>query len=351
MEEVVFGQWRLGQLPLRNRLVRSATNMRMAGPKGEVTDALLEVHRRLAEGGIGLDITGHAFVSPEGKVNEGQIGVYDDSLIEGLSRLAEVVHGSGAKVLLQLAHGGALARAAEGPRIAPSPSLGAREVAEGEVEEVVEKFVQAARRAYEAGFDGVQLHAAHGYLLSAFLSPRMNRREDRYGGREGGVRVLKEIIEGIKALAGDGFLVAVKLGVDGGKRGNGPQEVVEVLRGLAASGLHCAEISRGVAPVEEIIREGVKPGEGEAYNLEVALYVKEHLPSLPLILVGGLRSFEVVLDVIQRGIEAVAFCRPLIAEPELPKRWAEGDRSPARCLSCNRCFTVKEVVACRRDLP
>jgi len=166
---------------------------------------------------------------------------------------------------------------------------------------VVEKFVQAARRAYEAGFDGVQLHAAHGYLLSAFLSPRMNRREDRYGGCEGGVRVLKEIIEGIKALAGDGFLVAVKLGVDGGKRGNGPQEVVEVLRGLAASGLHCAEISRGVAPVEEIIREGVKPGEGEAYNLEVALYVKEHLPSLPLILVGGLRSARAAQAVGRRG--------------------------------------------------
>lgn len=351
MREVPFEKWQLSQLSLRNRLVRSATNMRMAGPKGEVTDALLEVHRRLAEGGIGLDITGHAFVSPEGKVNEGQIGVYDDSLIEGLSRLAEVVHSSGAKILLQLAHGGALARAAKGPRIAPSAFLGAREMTEGEVQEVVEKFVQAARRAREAGFDGVQLHAAHGYLLSAFLSPRMNRRRDRYGGREGGVRVLKEIIEGIKGFSGEGFLVAVKLGVDSGKGGNGPQEVVEVLQGLVASGLQCAEISRGVAPVEEIIREGIKPGEGEAYNLEVALYVKERLPSLPLILVGGLRSFEVVSEVIQKGIEAVALCRPLIAEPELPKRWAEGDRSPARCLSCNRCFTVKEEVFCRRDLP
>jgi len=344
---MLFEEWRLGKIVLRNRLVRSATNMRMAGPEGEVTEELLEVHRRLNAGGIGLDITGHAFISPEGKVNPGQLGVYDDFLISGLSRLAEAVHREGGKILLQLAHGGSLAREAKGERISPSPFRGARPLSSEEIPDLIEAFVKAALRAKKAGFDGVQLHAAHGYLLAAFLSPRLNRREDEYGGRQGGIRLLKEIIGGIKEACGRDFPVVVKLGPDAPKGGNDVEDIVEILRGLSEGGLDGAEISRGVAPVSEIIVEGVRPGKGEAYNLPCALEVKRGIPDLKVILVGGMRSVEVAERVLEEGIDAVAFSRPLIAEPQLPKRWEKGDHSPSKCLSCNLCFTIKEPVACR----
>lgn len=344
---LLFSEARFGKLTVRNRFVRSATNMRMAGPQGEVTEELLKVHARLAMGGVGLDITGHAYISLQGKVNPAQLGVHDDSLISGLSKLARAVHREGGRVLLQLAHGGPLAREAP-ERVSPSAFRGARPLSRWEIPDLIESFVKAALRAREAGFDGVELHAAHGYLLSTFLCPRLNRRKDEYGGREGGVRLLKEIVRAIKAEAGEEFAVLVKLGPDSPKGGNDEEAVVQIIKGLSEEGLDGVEISRGVAPVEEIIAEGIRAGRGEAYNLPCALRVKKALPRLPVILVGGIRSPDTAEGVLKRGIEAVAFCRPLIAEPGLVRRWASGDRTPSRCLSCNRCFKEKDtVVACR----
>lgn len=343
----IFQSFRIGSLEIPNRLVRSATNMRLAGPSGEVTKDLIEVYRNLAKGGAGLIITGHAYVTPQGKVGPGQLGIWSDELIPGLRALSEVVHEHGARIVAQLAHGGPLAYAAVGERVAPSPMKGARPLKEREIEDLVKVFLQAALRAKEAGFDGVQLHAAHGYLLSSFLSPKANRRRDHFGGREGGIRLLGWIIEEVKHYLGEHFPVFVKLGPDSSKDGNTEQDVASIAWELAKKGLDAVEVSRGISPTEEIIRPKVTPGDGEVYNLPCALEVKRRSEGLRVIVVGGIRSFEKAEEVLELGIEAVALSRPLIAEPDLPKRWRRGDLRPSKCRSCNLCFDIKEPVRCR----
>lgn len=343
----LFQGYRIGSLEVSNRIVRSATNMRLAGPSGEVTKALIEVYRDLAKGGAGLIITGHAYITPQGKVGPGQLGIWSDELIPGLKALSGVVHEHGAKVIAQLAHGGPLAYAALGERVAPSPMKGARPLEGKEIEDLVKTFLQAAWRAKEAGFDGVQLHAAHGYLLSSFLSPKTNKRHDPFGGREGGVRLLGWIIQEVKRYLGGDFPVLVKLGPDTLKGGNTQQDVASIVSELAKRGLDALEVSKGISPTEEIIRPNVRPGNGEAYNLPCALEVKGKNKELPVILVGGIRTFEKAEEVLGLGIEAVAFSRPLIAEPDLPKRWKQGDLRPSKCRSCNLCFDIKEPVRCR----
>lgn len=344
----LFQSFRISTLEVPNRMVRSATNMRLAGPSGEVTEDLIEVYGNLAKGGVGLIITGHAYITPQGKVGPGQLGIWSDELLPGLRVLAEVVHEHGAKAIVQLAHGGPLAYAAQGERVAPSPMKGARPLEEKEIEDLVKAFLQAALRAKEAGFDGVQLHAAHGYLLSSFLSPKANRRKDRFGGREGGIRLLGWIIEELKRHLGNDFPVLVKLGPDSSKDGNTEQDVASIASELTKKGLDAIEVSRGISPTEEIIRPGIGPGEGEAYNLSCALEAKRKNKELPVILVGGIRTFEKAEEILEQGIDAVAFSRPLIAETDLPKRWKQGDLRPSKCKSCNRCFDIKEPVRCRK---
>lgn len=158
--------------------------------------------------------------------------------------------------------------------------------------------------------------------------------------------MLREIVEGIKGEVGRDFPVIVKAGPDS-PGGNGPGEVAEALRALVEVGLDGVEVSRGVAPREEIMREGVRPGQGEAYNLPHALVVKEALGRTPVILVGGVRSPGVAEAVLGRGIDAVALSRPLIREPGLPGRWLAGDPSPSACRSCNLCIKERGPVACR----
>jgi len=340
----LFDPLMIGTLRLPNRLVRSATNMRLAGPQGEVSEELLGVYRKLAQGGVGLCITGHAYVSPEGKVSDGQLGIWDDRLIDGLKRLVETFKTEGGSILVQLSHGGALAFKAPGERLSPSPFKGARGMSPGEIEDLKRAFVEAAKRAKKAGFDGVQLHSAHGYLLSSFLSPKLNRRKDQYGGREGGTRLIGEIILRIKEETG--LPVIIKVGPDNGG-GNTIEEVIESLKELRKYGLDGVEISRGLVPQEEIMKEKIRPYENEAYNLPYALKVKQSLSDLPVILVGGLRSYETCKEILSKGIEALAFSRPLIREPDLPLRWKQGDRRPATCQSCNLCFNIREPIRCR----
>lgn len=343
--EKVFYHWDIKGKRIKNRIIRSATSMRMAGKKGEVTERLIKTHKGLSQGGVGIDITGHAFVSPEGRAREGQIGIYDDSLIDGLSKLCDVVHENDTLILAQISHAGFLADPLYGDPIAPISRKGARSMELKDINRIIEDFVKASSRAKEAGFDGIQLHAAHGYLLSQFVSPLTNKRRDEYGGREGGIRLLKEIMKGIREELGDEFIVAIKIGVDK-KGGNKKEDIVAILSELKEFGLDLVEISFGIGEYEDIVRKNVKPGEGEAYNLDVALYVKKKIPDLPLALVGGIRSIYTANRIIEMGIDAVSLCRPLIRDPYLPKKWENGEVSASDCLSCNRCAMEKGFARC-----
>ena len=338
--------WRIGTVGIKNRLVRSATNLRMAGPRGEVTDELIAAHKSLAAGGIGLVITGHAFVTLDGRAGQGQIGAYDDRLRQGLERLPEAAHAHAVKMLLQISHGGTRSLPLSGVRMGPSEEAGAMEMTRDDIERVRDGFVSAAALAEKAGFDGVQIHAAHRYLLSQFLSPLTNRRRDEYGGMEGGVRFVRQIMAGIRLEVDRPFILSMKIGADTQPNGNDKNDVLRIVKELIPAGLDCVEISRGYAQTDETVATQIKAHVNESYNLDVAVYIKHQVPSLPVIVVGGFRSVEAVERALSQKIDAVALSRPLIAEPGLPARWMQGDRAPSLCVSCSKCIRGEGSVSC-----
>lgn len=345
----LFERTRLGKLELANRLVRSATWMGLATGDGQVTADLIEVMEMLARGGAGLIVTGHAYVSPEGQASPRQLGAYADHLVEGLARMAGAVHGRGGKIVLQLAHAGVFART----NLTGMPALavsrtgkfepGKCRVIEAEdIERLVSDFVAAAKRAVEAGFDGIQLHAAHGYLLGQFISPLFNRRTDRYGGSAAGRTLLcRRILAAVRATVGPAFPVLIKMNSsDLSPGGLSPDQAVEAAAYLAKEGVCAIEISGGLPRGGGLSPTwtGIDSPDKEAYFSSEASLFRKNL-DVPLILVGGIRSFEVAANIVEQGLtDLVAMSRPFICEPDLAARWQAGDRRPARCRSDNLCF-------------
>ena len=215
----LFEASEINGMQLSNRFVRSATWEGLASDDGACTPKLADMMAALAEGGVGLIISSHTYVSREGQAGPWQLGVYRDELIPGLVSMAEAVHAKGGKIIMQLAHAGyfAATKLSGQPAIAPSNVDGfteapRREMTVADIQNTVTAFSAAAKRAQEAGFDGVQIHAAHGYLLSQFLSPVFNRREDQYGGEiRNRARILIEVLEGIRSGVGPGFPVLIKM--------------------------------------------------------------------------------------------------------------------------------------------
>jgi 2,4-dienoyl-CoA reductase-like NADH-dependent reductase (Old Yellow Enzyme family) len=302
-------------------------------------------------GGAGLFITGMAFVKREGRAAPGQLGVYDDRHIEGLANMASAIHNAGGKVLLQLAHAGCYAPPALNGHEALGPSTNhtekfpaCREMTVQEISHVVEAFGKAAGRAKQAGFDGVQLHAAHGYLLSQFLSPFFNKRMDNYGGSvENRARILLEAFWAVRNEVGNNYPVFVKINsedfVEGGLT---VDEMLLVCSMLEQAGVDAIELSGGTiyaSGAYSSSRVGVpEPQDREIYYKEAARRYKGKI-HVPLLLVGGIRSPEVAETAVGTGLaDYISLCRPLIREPNLINRWKVGDTGPATCKYCNGCF-------------
>lgn len=346
----LFGEARIGSMTVSNRLVRSATWEGMADPEGRGTRRLADYLGTLARGGVGLMISGYAAVSPEGRQLPGQMGAWSDSFIDGMSMLCDEVHRNGGKIILQLVHaGGQTTSKGAGRRpLAPSavtspqyPEL-PEALTSGEIDRLVSAFAAAADRGKRSGFDGVQIHAAHGYLISQFLSPLTNQRDDEYGGDlQGRSRFLREIIRAVRTSVGETWPVLVKLnGSDNLEGGFQIDEAVEVARTLDEEGVDAIEVSGGTpaSGVATPVRTGIDSREREAYNLPFAVRIRNAV-GCPVISVGGYRSFELVEGVVRRGeVDFVSMSRPFIREPNLPRRWAEGNETHARCISCNGCF-------------
>lgn len=340
----------IGKMELRNHFVRSATWEGMAGENGEVTEPLIDIYRNLAKGGVSLILTGFAFVAKRGKAVSRKLGTDNDALIPGLMRLTEAVHEHGGKIVLQIAHGGSQGMFDTGmPLEAPSAM---KERATGnmpvemtveDIRRVVNEFAEAARRANEAGFDGVEIHAAHGYLLSQFLSPYSNRRIDEYGGSiENRARIIFEIYDAVRGKVGRDYPVMVKINssdFDGGV-GLSPEDSLWVCKRLSEMGIDAIELSGGIFASGELMpaRPGINGPEKEAYFRDYARQFISHL-KCPLILVGGIRSLDVMESIYREGAaQFFSISRPLISEPGLINRWQSGDRKKARCISCNKCF-------------
>lgn len=345
----IFDQLTINGMSLRNRLVRSATWEGMCDPDGRPTDRLVEYYRSLAQGGVGLIVTGYAFVSREGKQLPGKMGIHTDDFAAEMQALTSAVHEQGGRICLQLVHAGGQADAKNaGQRpLAPSavkvdqyPEL-PEELSTADIDRLVAAFAAAARRAKAYGFDAVQLHGAHGYLINQFLSPLTNRRSDGYGGSvENRCRFLLEVYCAVRAAVGSDFPVMIKLnGCDNLEGGLDADDALFAARALAAEGIDAIEVSGGTPASGSLspVRTKIDTIEQEGYNLSLAKGIKAAV-GCPVIAVGGFRSYEVVQQVMADGIAAVALSRPLIWEPDLPRRWQGGDTSRARCISCNGCF-------------
>jgi 2,4-dienoyl-CoA reductase-like NADH-dependent reductase (Old Yellow Enzyme family) len=359
---MLFEPGRIGLLQLPNRLVRSATAERMADENGMPRSQLGQLYQTLARGGVGLIITGHMYVHPSGKAHPEMTGIFSDELVPSLADLADVVHREGGLVIPQINHGGmqCSGMSVDGT-IAPSSfeapylSQPAREMTRQEVEQCIEAYAQAARRAKAAGFDGVQLHGAHGYLISQFLSPFINRRQDEWGGDwEGRTRFLRSLCQAVREQVGADFPVLIKLGIaDTAEGGLSLAEGVQVVGALASWGIDGIEISAGFAgDSRSSSRKGAHGEADEAYFRPWAHQARRVTP-LPLILVGGLRSRSVMEDVLASGdADYVSMCRPLICEPDLPNRMCTGLQERSSCISANQCWAERngEGIACKCPL-
>jgi len=348
-ESVLFQPAPIGSLVLPNRLIRSATWEGLAAADGACTDELVRLMSDLAEGGVGLIISSHAYVRPEGFAVRGQLAVDRDDCIAGLARMAQAVHANGGRIVLQLAHGGVLAstQLTGQPAFVPSHEGGPertrrRAMSQADIADTVAAYGHAALRARRAGFDGVQVHAAHGYLLSQFLSPWFNRRTDPYGGPiENRARIILEILASVRRYAGGDYPLLVKLNSEDFLEGGLTRE--DSLRAallIAEAGADAIELSGGTLLSGKLSpsRPKIEGVEQEAYFRDAARLFKAGL-RIPLALVGGIRSFEVAEGLVNEGIaDFVSMSRPFIREPGLVNRWKSGDRRRATCISDNRCF-------------
>jgi 2,4-dienoyl-CoA reductase-like NADH-dependent reductase (Old Yellow Enzyme family) len=345
----IFEQTEIKGMTLANRLVRSATWEGMCGPDGRPTEKLIACYRELARGGVGLIISGNAAVRPDGKQYPGTMGIHADGFADDMKNIARAVHDEGGKICVQLVHAGGqtTAKAAGRQPLAPSaveveqfPEV-PREMTADDISEMVSAFGAGARRVRDWGFDAVQLHAAHGYLINQFLSPLTNRRTDGYGGgAEARCRFLMEVCGEVRRAVGADFPVMVKLsGSDNVEGGLTLEDSLKAAKLLDEGGIDVIEVSGGTPASGERgpVRTKIKSVEEEAYNFALARKVREGV-SAPVISVGGYRSFDVVEGAIRDDVDYVALSRPLIREPALPRRWQKGDRARATCISCNKCF-------------
>lgn len=344
----LFEATTLNGMTLSNRFVRSATWEGLAAPDGAVTPKLIRTMVDLANGKVGLIISGHAFVSPEGRAGNGQLTACDDTFLDGLAAMATAVHDAGGRIALQLAHAGCKANATLSglPAFGPSeqPGSACRAFDQDGIARLVEAFAQAARRASRAGFDAVQIHSAHGYCLNQFLSRAWNRREDAYGGPlKNRARLLLEVVRAVRGAVGSGYPVLVKLNTeDFVESGLTIEESSVVAQLLEEASVDAVELSGGCKQAGEArmaARKGrIKSPEQEVYYRQAAARCKKLL-KIPVMLVGGIRSLEVAGSVLRAGLaDYIALSRPLICEPGLVRRWMEGDRRPAECVSDNACY-------------
>ena len=346
----LFEETTTNGLTLTNRFVRSATWEGMCDADGRPSLKLALCYRDLAAGGVGLIITGYAFVRPDGKQLPGKMGIHTDDFAAEMGSLTSAVHHEGGKICIQLVHAGGQTTSKVAGRRPLAPSAVKAEqypeepdaMSKRDIDEIVGAFGDGARRAMNYGFDAIQLHAAHGYLINQFLSPLTNRRTDGYGGpAENRCRFLLEVYRRVRSEVGPDFPIFIKLnGSDNLEGGLDISDAVLAAHLLDEEKIDAIEVSGGTSAsgTRTPVRTKIDKPAREAYNLALALKIKKSV-RCPIMAVGGFRSLEVINNaVVENGVDYISMSRAFIREPGLIKRWKEGDHSPARCISCNGCF-------------
>jgi 2,4-dienoyl-CoA reductase-like NADH-dependent reductase (Old Yellow Enzyme family) len=374
-----FTPYRLGPVTLRNRIVKCGTNEGLSRA-GLMTDALLEWHREMAAGGVAMTTLAYCAVSADGRTFRDQLWMRDEAL-PGLRGFVEAIHAEGARAAIQLGHAGWFAtpgviRAAPlGPSrtFSPRGMCWSRAATDTELDRLERDFADSARRAVEAGFDGIELHVGHGYLLAQFLSPFNNRRRDEYGGTiENRARFPRRVLRAVRAAVGDRAAIWAKLNMEDGFAGGMTlDEGLEVARwieqdgsldALQLTGGHTTRspffLMRGEVPLAGMI-ENEKTAVGrlgmrvfarllirpfpfrEAFFLDSARRFRASL-RLPLMLLGGINRLDTMEAALAEGFDLLAMGRALIRDPDLPRRMQSGELAASRCTPCNQCVVEME---------
>lgn len=342
----LFEPTKVGNLRLKNRMVMPPMGTRLANEVGGVTETMKNYYEERARGGVGLVIVEITWVDrPVGKYETTQLSVDSDRYIAGLNELAEAVQAHGARIALQLHHAG---RQGYGPHLVsasavPNPNTGvvARPLSIEEIETLIEAYAEGARRAKQAGFDAVEVHGAHGYLVCQFLSPHTNKRTDEYGGStEGRARFALEIVQRIKQKVGEDFPISFRLSADeyveGGLTLEESQVIAQMLEGVGVTVLH---ISAGnFESLPWIIQPSGLP-KGCLVHLAEGIKRVVNIPVIAAGSIGDPRLAEQVLQ--EEKADLIAVGRGLIADPELPRKAAEGRFEDIRpCIRCNQCLAT-----------
>ncbi len=376
----VFEKVKIGRIVLNNRIIRSATHESMANENGEPTEELIKKYEQLAKGEVGAIVTGFVRIMQNGKVPFMNM-IDSDEKIDSFKKVANRVHKYNTPIILQLAHCGRQTRSKMTgyPTVAPSPIKDKlynedkpHELTESEILEIIDNFVKGIERAKKAGFDGVELHLAHGYLLSSFLSPHMNKRKDRWGGNtENRFRIVKEILLKARETVRDYTIIAKINAYEKSNDGMKIDEAIKISKYLEEAGCDAITVSCGIAedgfftlrgdfPFEimehdnfrikelpKFVRNLAKPvlerkfkspTPYSSYNLDSAEKIKKQV-SIPVITVGGIRKLSEIEEIIEGNkSDLVAMAKPFIIEPNIVKKFKEGKQTESRCINCNYCI-------------
>lgn len=358
MENRMYSPFQIGKLTIANRLTASAM-FEYGAVNGQISKKIMARYEALAKGGAGLIITGMQGVSASACVAPIMVHTEYENYVQDMQEMAKIAHTHGAKIFVQLQHCGAKTSKADGydkfsvSSVQVSDDCTYHEASKEELQKLAADYARSALRCREAGVDGVQIHAAHGFLLNSFLSLSTNKRTDEYGGKiENRARLVFEIYEAMRAAVGRDFVIGIKFPFSDLRENSiQSEESLFVCRELEKRGIDFIEVSAGMA------------GDGTSASFSPVLHKNQEAPFLsyaakvaeeaavPVLSVCGYRTLEMVEEVLTTTkIAAVSFGRPLVREPDLPLRW-KTDPSPAKCISCNGCFKSASdgIITCQME--
>ena len=346
----------IGSIALKNRIIRSATFEYGADADGRHTGVHMNIYEKLAKGGVGAIITGMVAINPDGRVSGSMVRAYEDFFEDDLRGICRRIAPYDCPLIVQISHCGVKSRMPkkENEPVGPSAftlasGTTSRAMTKDEIRSATQSFAEVAAKCKQAGAAGVQIHGAHGYVLSQFLSPYYNKRTDEYGGSiENRSRFLMEVYDAVRRRVGNDYPVWVKINsMDGTEPGMSLEESLWVCKELEKKGVDAIEFSLGINENKEssCARKMQKTDE-EGYLASYAQKLMEHVKT-PVISVGGYRTPDGLDEWLNNGLEYISLCRPFIAESGLVNRWKNGDSAPARCISCNKCYTSTNGLACQ----
>lgn len=345
---LLFEPFKIGSIEIRNRFIRSATTSYWSDKRGIIRSEIIDLYRELAKGGVGLIIKGHLYVKESGKAHVGMAGISSDYHVPKLRELTDEVHENDGKIIAQLNYGGIYSVVDKaGPSEYVLEGHRVRALSSEEIYDIVEAFGEAAGRAIAAGFDGVQIHGAHGYLISQFLSRLANKRTDEWGGNlENRMRLLLEVYDAIRARVGDSILVMLKINCDDfSPNGFTIEDSVEVAEAICRRGLKAIEVSGGGIGRQEDLRIRARSLDQELAEASFAGHaekIREAAQPTLMALVNGIRKLKCMEAIIKKDLgDLISMSRPFIREPDLVKRLRAGQEA-CTCTSCNICIS-KEV--------